>query len=202
MTLFTDMAPEIMNDLIDDFDLTVEDAAALVGNLGHESGGFKFLQEIKPVVPGSRGGYGWPQWTGPRRVAFEAYCKRNGLDPKSYKANYGYLWVELNGSEKAAIPALKAAPDLDRKVIAFEQKFLRAGIKHYDSRQNYARQALAAWKNYPRQSKPVDPIVTQPDDPGVDPAADPLPNLTTVYVAIGIGAAIGVAYFVAKALLS
>lgn len=145
MSLFTDKAPGIMRLLMRDFALDDLSAAAIVGNLGHESGGFRFLQEKKPLIPGSKGGYGWAQWTGPRRRNYEAYCKRNNLDPASDKANYGFLFVELTGSEAAAIPAVKAASGLAAKVKAFETKFERAGIKHYDSRNNYAAQALKAY---------------------------------------------------------
>lgn len=162
MSLFTQKAPSIMRKLMDDFLLSVMDAAAIVGNLGHESGGFKFLQEKKPLVPGSAGGYGWAQWTGPRRRLYEAYCARNKLDPASDKANYGYLFVELSGSEKAAIPAVKAAKDLRAKVIAFEAKFERAGIKHYESRLKYAEQALKAFEGAPDVQLPGKPTPTQP----------------------------------------
>jgi hypothetical protein len=141
--IFAAKAPGIARLLMADFGLTLEDACAILGNLGHESGGFKFLQEKKPMVPGSAGGYGWAQWTGPRRRLYEAYCKRNGLDPASDKANYGYLFVELKGSERAAISAVKAASTLSEKVIAFEKHFERAGIKHYDSRLTWAKRALA-----------------------------------------------------------
>jgi hypothetical protein len=145
MSLFTQKAPTIMRKLMADFALTDEDAAAIVGNLGHETRGFEKLQEISPTVKGSRGGYGWAQWTGPRRRAYEAYCKRNGLDPASDKANYGFLWVELTTTETAAIPAVKRAVGLAAKVKAFELGFERAGIKHYDSRVKYAGWALAAY---------------------------------------------------------
>lgn len=146
MTLFTDKAPWIMNLLRADFGLTVEEAAAILGNIGHESGGFKYFQEIKPTVPGSRGGFGWCQWTGPRRKEFEAYCARNKLDPFSDKANYGFLFTELKGSEKAAIPALKKAKGLEAKVSAFERSFERAGVINMPSRMRWANQAMAAWK--------------------------------------------------------
>ena len=39
-----------MGDLIRDFRIGLEDAAAIVGNGGHESGGFASLQEIKPTI--------------------------------------------------------------------------------------------------------------------------------------------------------
>ena len=96
MSFETD-APWAMDKLIADFGFSVEDAAAIMGNAGHESIGFTTLQEIKPVVKGSAGGFGWFQWTGPRRRLFEAYCKRNGLNPTSREANYAYLFVELSG---------------------------------------------------------------------------------------------------------
>ncbi len=161
--MFETKAPWIMNLLRADFNLSIEEAAAVLGNLGHESGGFVYYQEIKPTVPGSRGGAGWPQWTGPRRVAFEAYCKRNGLDPKSDRANYGYLFVELTDTEKAAIPAVKAASGLEAKVRAFEAKFERAGVKHYDSRYAYAKRALAAHAANPHAKAPY--MATPPTPP-------------------------------------
>lgn len=144
--LFRQKSPGIMRMLMADFGLDDIGAAAILGNLGHESAGFKFLQELKPMVPGSKGGYGWAQWTGPRRKEFEAYCSRNSLDPASDKANYGFLFVELKGSEKAAIPAVKAADTLKDKVIAFEAAFERAGVKHYESRIEWAEKALDAYK--------------------------------------------------------
>jgi hypothetical protein len=85
--LFRQKAPMIMRRIIADFDLDALSAAAVLGNIGHECGGFRIMQETKPVVPGSRGGFGWCQWTGKRRLAMEAYCARNALDPVSDKAN-------------------------------------------------------------------------------------------------------------------
>ena len=144
--LFREKVPALMARLMADFDLTAEDAAAVFGNAGHESAGFRILQEIKPTVVGSRGGYGLFQWTGPRRRNFESYCARNRLKPSDLDANYAFLFVELTGSEAAAIPALRKASTLRDKVIAFEQAFERAGVKHYDSRVIWAQKALAAYR--------------------------------------------------------
>lgn len=213
MTLFTDKAPWIMNLLRADFGLTVEEAAAVVGNIGHESAGFKHFQEIKPVVPGSRGGFGWCQWTGPRRVAFEAYCKRNNLDPFSDRANYGFLFVELKGSEKAAIPALKKAKGLEAKVSAFERSFERAGVVNMPSRMRYANQALAAWKINQGAKPPyalAKPVPIEPPPPPPDipsPVPDPMDGdipddepddiqPTEYLIVAGIFAAIAVAAFI------
>lgn len=162
---FREVAPKYMALLLADFPrLNKLDAAAVFGNGGHESLGFTKLQEIKPVVKGSRGGYGWFQWTGPRRRAYESYCKRNSLDPASDSANYKFLWVELNGDESNAIPALRAAVSLDDKVIAFEKAFLRAGVKHYPERQRWAKIALEAYEGADWKAEP-----TEPAPPNVPP---------------------------------
>lgn len=146
---FRSKAPTIMAQLLRDFPITPLDAAAIVGNAGHESAGFTAFQEFKPTVAGSRGGWGWMQWTGPRRKAFEAYCARNKLDPRSDKANYAWLFLELKGiegTEGAAIKRTVAAKTLDDKVETFEKAFLRAGVKHYDSRKIWANRALDEWR--------------------------------------------------------
>lgn len=150
--LFMKKAPGVMRLLMSDFGITTVQAAAILGNLGHECAGFEKLQEITPTVPGSRGGYGWPQWTGSRRRAYEAYCRRNGYNPASDEANYKYLWLELKGlegTEGDTIPKLKRTDDLRAAVRVFEQEFLRAGVKHYESRYVWAERALKAWNSKP-----------------------------------------------------
>lgn len=137
-------APWIMAKLRDDFDLTEEQAAGIVGNLGHESAGFTAFQEAHPSA--GRGGLGWGQWTGPRRVAFEAYCVRNKLDTHSDKANYAWLFLELKRSEKRAISKLKTADTIEEAVIVFEKAYERAGVKAYASRTTWAERALVAYR--------------------------------------------------------
>ena len=143
---FRATAPKWMGLLRADFTLSELDAAAVFGNFGHEANGLTTLQEKRPVVKGSQGGYGWPQWTGPRRRAYEAYCKRTGRDPASDQANYDYVFVELKTTEKHALAALKAARTLEEKVVAFEKAYERAGVKHYPSRQQWAAIALEAYR--------------------------------------------------------
>ncbi len=145
-TLFRAKAPGIMNLLMADFPWGVEDSAAALGNIGHECNGFLSMQE---QGVSTRGGWGWPQFTGPRRDAFEAYCARHGYDPASDTANYKYMFVELKGSERAAIPAVKNAIGLEGKVRAFEMTYERAGVKAYDSRLRWANIALEAYHANP-----------------------------------------------------
>jgi hypothetical protein len=125
--------------------LTREGAAGIVGNLHHECGGFKTLQEIKPVVKGSRGGYGWAQWTGPRRREFEAWAAKNNLKLDSRAANYGFLKHELtNTSERRVIAQLAGVKDVSRAADIFSNVFLRPGTPHLESRRRAARYYLEA----------------------------------------------------------
>jgi len=104
---FREMAPRIMKDLMKDLDLTVEDAAAILGNLGHESEGFGAMQEKKPSK--GRGGYGWAQWTGPRRISFENYCKKNGLAESKAKCNTPFFGVLLLWKTLVSSPIIALA---------------------------------------------------------------------------------------------
>ena len=132
------LGPRLMRDL----GLTELQAAGLLGNLGHESGGFQTLQERRPVVKGSRGGWGLAQWTGTRRRAMEAWCRTRQVDPADPEANYGY--AELRGSEAAALLALKRTATLESATETFCTLFERPGIVALDSRLAWSRRALAA----------------------------------------------------------
>ena len=129
--------------LMRDFALTDIQAAGLLGNLGHETGGFRHLQEIAPVVPGSRGGWGLAQWTGPRRTAMESWSRAHGLDPASDAANEGYLIAELRGPEEAALEALRRCATLEEATESVCRLYERPAIAALPSRLAYARKALA-----------------------------------------------------------
>ena len=124
-----------------DFGLSPAAAAGFAGNLAHESGNFKTLQEINPTVKGSRGGFGWAQWTGPRRRQYEAWAAENRLDPTSPEANYGFLKHELtNTPEGAVIKALQGVNDPAQAAQIVSDKFLRPGIPHMGSRVSKSQQ--------------------------------------------------------------
>jgi len=126
----------LMGDLMSDFGLSRMHASALVGNLDHESGGFKMLQELDPTVPGSRGGAGYGMWTGPRRKAFEQYVKENNLDPASYEANYGFLKHEITNDPYEAKQFAKflATDTVDDATRVLSDSYLRPGKPNLDSR--------------------------------------------------------------------
>jgi hypothetical protein len=145
---FTSVVTTYGPKLAQEFDLDNESVAAVFGNLAHESGAFRLLQEIRPTVKGSRGGYGWPQWTGPRRRAYEAWCSTQKLNPASDDANYGYLVKELKDDYHKAFPRnLVIQHTLYSKVVAFERLYERAGVRAYKSRYAYAKRALAVLKS-------------------------------------------------------
>lgn len=136
----------LMADLQRDLGLTQAQAAGVVGNLATETGNFQHMQEINPVVKGSRGGFGYAQWTGPRRRQYEAWAQENGLDPTSYEANYGFLVHELTATPESRVMGdLTAAETPEQAAQVFSEQFLRPGIPHMDRRKaNAARYAGVA----------------------------------------------------------
>jgi hypothetical protein len=138
------IARQLLSDLKRDFGLTDEQAAGVVGNLMHESGGFNSLQEVNPTVPGSAGGFGFAQWTGPRRKSFDSYVEKQGLDRNSYDANYGFLKHELenNRYERNQFNKVKKAGTAAEAARIVSENYLRPGIPHNASRVRYAEQVL------------------------------------------------------------
>ncbi len=144
---FETTAPVMMDDLIKDLGLTVDQAAGVLANIGVECNGFRTMQEIRPTVPGSRGGYGICQWTGPRRRTFEAYASARSLKIDSYEANYGFLLHELRTTERNALSFLRTATNVKEATRLFMEKFERPGVLHLDGRYAYAARALRAYND-------------------------------------------------------
>ena len=141
---FKEQAPALMKNLMKDFDLTKEQAAGITGNLGHESAGLKAgIQEGGVKQGQGRGGLGWAQWTGPRRKAFESYLAESGQKATDPAANYGFLKRELTTTHKGALAAVKKETTGSGAMMAFEDKFEAAKVKHYEGRQKYTDQAMA-----------------------------------------------------------
>jgi hypothetical protein len=171
---YKDWAPQMMHALIRDFGLTDFQAAGIVGNGGHESAGFVKMQELRPTIPGSRGGYGAFQWTGPRRVLFEAWLKRNSWTVHDYIGNYSFLFRELVGPEKAAIEAVKKTSTLAEATETFCRVFERPGVIHMDSRLRWADEALHLYAEW---TPPVEVIEPEPEP---EPEPVPVPAEPTI----------------------
>ena len=141
--IFRTKAPGVISSLMARYGLTSFQAAGIVGNLGHECCGFTQLHEVNQ--PAGLGGYGWGQWTGPRRASFFAWTKANGLDWTSDAANIGYLFHELDGPYNGTIERLKNTHSLKEATTVFEQLYEGAGVPALDSRIVWARIAFSAY---------------------------------------------------------
>lgn len=98
---------QVRDQLSKDLNISTDAAAGIVSNLNAESG-LQGINERNPLIPGSRGGFGWAQWTGTRRTEFEAWARANGLDPASDAANYGFLVHELKTKYPGLLAQLRA----------------------------------------------------------------------------------------------
>lgn len=147
LSQFRAKAPVIMQKLVGELGLRDEQAAGVLGNIGHECMGFQSLQEVKPIR-GGEGGWGWCQWTGPRRRAFEKWATDNNFDLSSDDANYGFLVHELQGSMASSLRILKEAPTLEAATRVFMKSFENplATVAGLPSRLKYANLALKEYQ--------------------------------------------------------
>ena len=163
------VASRLKGDLMKDFKLSDHAATGVVASLAAESGGFKTLQEINPTVKGSRGGYGYAQWTGPRRKQFEKYAADNNLDINGYDANYGFLKTELQGPEGRILADLNNAKDAREATTMFTgsaqsgRGFLRPGTPNWGGRYSWADRLSG-----------VEPSTTSGDSTSPSPAVKPV----------------------------
>lgn len=102
------------------------------------------INEANPVVPGSRGGFGLMQWTGPRRRNLEAYAAQRGIPASDPDLQMDFLVMELQGPERRAWEAIQSAPDTVSAARAITDTFLRPGIPRYDTRRKNAEEMAGA----------------------------------------------------------
>lgn len=109
-------------------------ADAFVMNFQDESGLNPGINEKNPIVPGSRGGYGLYQLTGPRRVAYEQFAQQRGVEPSNTDAQLDFLMTELQGPEARAAKSILSAPDTATAAQAIVNDFLRPAPEHRAAR--------------------------------------------------------------------
>ena len=109
-------------------------AYGLAGNFAVESGFDPGINEAAPVVPGSRGGFGLAQWTGPRRRQLENFAASQGRDVSDPEAQLDFLMWELGNTERAAGQAIMAAQTPEDAARIVSERFLRPGVPHLDRR--------------------------------------------------------------------
>jgi hypothetical protein len=148
------------------------------------------INEIAPLVPGSRGGFGAMQWTGPRRRALESFAAQRGVSPADKDAQLDFLMYELQGPEAQAWSAISAAQDTPTAAAAIVNRFLRPSEQHRARREaKYLRGdtgnalAMAPQGGAPMQAPGMPPAQPQqPEQPQqpqmVDMRQDPREFMT------------------------
>jgi zinc D-Ala-D-Ala carboxypeptidase len=143
---FKDKAPRVMTQLLKDFPkFNAVQAAAVLGNIGHESAGFTAFHQIG--LPFEKGGIGWCQWTNPgRRDDFEAFCSKNKLDIKSDEASYRFLVHEMKETaERKVVESLSETMGLKEATDLFMKVYERPGEEAPEKRLQLAQTALDAF---------------------------------------------------------
>lgn len=103
-------------------------------NFADESGFNPGINEISPSIPGSRGGFGLYQLTGPRRTAYESFAAERGVDPADVDAQLDWLMYELQGPEAKAAQSIFSAGNAGEAGAAIVNNFLRPAEEHRSSR--------------------------------------------------------------------
>lgn len=105
-------------------------ADAFILNMEDESGLDPGINEAAPIVPGSRGGFGLYQLTGPRRRQYEAFAAERGVPPADVDAQLDFLDLELRTTERRAADRIFAADNTADAAVAIVNDFLRPSEEH------------------------------------------------------------------------
>jgi hypothetical protein len=162
---FQAKAPEIMRYIMNELALSDEDAAAVLGSFGVETGGFTLREESNGK------GYGWAQWSGTRRDDMERWCGENGFYPYHddeeiyddacmafFLHESTETWEKRVFTEGGTIsgvfyPAVPMCTTLDAKTESFWRLYERPGTPHADWRIEMAQEALRVF----REAEPAEP---------------------------------------------
>lgn len=127
------VADAYMANLQKDFGLTKDQAAGVVANLWHESGGMNsginqggaIGKPSGNMADDNANGYGIAQWGGSRKQGLLDFAasQKPPLDPSSQAANYGFLKQELETTQRGAIDAVKNAKTPQAATEAFSDAF-------------------------------------------------------------------------------
>jgi hypothetical protein len=109
-------------------------AQGFVMNMMDESGLNPGINEAAPIVPGSRGGFGLYQLTGPRRTAYEQFAAQRGVNPADAEAQLDFLDYELKGPESRAAKSILSTQNPQQAAVAIARDFLRPATEHLNRR--------------------------------------------------------------------
>lgn len=131
--------PEVLlESLQEDLALTEVQAAAIVGNLAHETGNFRHLQQIRGPS------FGYSQWLGDRKQNFLVFARDFG-GAHTHEANYAFLVHEIETEYDRMMNRIRNTDDVTVVAGIFMREFLRPNPAKANQprRVNYARQYLA-----------------------------------------------------------
>lgn len=173
------VSPEYLRQGLVQRGLPAHVADAFILNFQDESGLNPGINEAKPLVPGSRGGFGLSQWTGPRRVAYERFAAGRGAPLDDPDAQMDFLMMELQGSEARAARSILSAPDTATAAVAIVRDFLRPAPEHLARRSaKYAGAPTQAYSMGTPAQPPQNALAAQPEAPRmVDQRQDVTPFL-------------------------
>ena len=100
-------------------------AEGIANEINRESGFDPGINEISPIVPGSRGGFGLFQHTGPRRRELEAFAQARGVPVSDQDAQLDFALQELGTTEARAGRALSQTTTAEEAADVFKRQFLR-----------------------------------------------------------------------------
>lgn len=109
-------------------------AQGFVMNMMDESGLRPGINEAAPIVPGSRGGFGLYQLTGPRRTAYEQFAAQRGVNPADVDAQLDFLDYEMRGPESRAAKSILSTRNPQEAAVAIARDFLRPASEHLQNR--------------------------------------------------------------------
>lgn len=172
-------------------------AQGFLMNFQDESGLDPGINEKNPTVPGSRGGFGLYQVTGPRRKAYEAFAQQKGTSLANLDTTMDFMVHELQTTEKPAYDRIMKAKTAGEAGAFIVNDFLRPAEKHRraraaryinSDRSPAVREAVqnASWPEKPapattapRGALPVgDPAANRYDDSGEPTSEEILASLT------------------------
>ena len=128
-------ADKVMTRMMQEFGLTVEQAAGIAGNIGHESAFNANARNPK------NGMYGLAQWDTRRRANFKKAIGRD-IHGSSFDQQLDFLVHELKTTESAAIDAIKKTTTVSGAAASFERNFERANGSGMADRKKRANQYL------------------------------------------------------------
>lgn len=115
-------------------------AQGVTARLNGESGLNPGINEIAPLVEGSRGGFGLAQWTGPRRRQLESFAAERGMDVADPELQLDFLMWENANTEKGAWAKVMGATDAVEAAELFTNHWERPGIPHLEGTLKTARE--------------------------------------------------------------